>query len=807
MIDTLLRDVRYAARALARRPGFTAAVALTLALGIGATTAIFSVVNGVLLRALPFPQPDRLVTVWTNLPSWGHETASLPDYLDWKAQGSSFSRMSAFASSSDNLAAVGGEPERVPSGRVMPDFLATLGVSPAHGRSFTPEEFTYGSHYVVLLSHGLWTRRFGADAGIVGTTITLNTLPFTVVGIAPASLGEITPAQLWTPYVRNPANGPAGRRADFLNVIARLGPGASVARAQTEMSALARRLASEYPNTNDGVGIDVVPLHDQLVGSIKPALLVFAAAVGLVLLIACANVANLLLARATAREREMAVRMALGAGRGRLLRQLLAESLLLAVIGGVLGLLLAVWGVQALKAAAPPNLPRVDRIGLDVVALGFTAVASLLTGALFGVVPALRASSTSVNGALTAGGRAGIGGGRGDRLRGVLVLTQVALALLLLVGSGLLLRTFERLQRVELGFDETGVLTAQIVLPTAKYQGGQRQYAFFRELRGRVAALPGVETVGLSTDVPLDGGYGYNTFSIVGRPSEAPTDAAQDAVPTVAEAEYFDALEIPLLAGRMFGAQDTENAPRVALVNREMMQKHFAGKSPVGERITFGNPNDTSGWRTIVGVVGSTRLEAVGQESYPQIYIPMAQNPTSNTYVVVRTAGEATLLAPALRRELAALDPAQPLSDVKSMEQRVASSIEQSKLNSVLTGLFAVVALALASIGIYGVISYAVAQRTREIGIRMALGATRSDVLKLIVRQGMTPAALGVLIGVVASLAVTRLMGKLLYGVSATDPVVFGAVCALLSIVAFGACVAPARRASRVDPNVALRND
>ena len=806
-MDTILRDLRYAARSLTRRPGFTAAVALTLALGIGANTAIFSVVNGVLLRPLPFPEPARLMTLWTNLPSWGNESASLPDYTDWKAQGSSFAAMTAYANASDNLAAVGGDPERVPSGRVMPEFFGTLGIALVHGRNFTQEEFVFGSHRVAILSHGLWTGRFGSDRGIVGRTITLNTLAYTVVGIAPPALGEIGRAQLWTPYARNPESGPPGRRADFLYVIARLKPGVTEARAQAEMDAVARRLASEYPGTNQGVGIDVVALHDQLVGSIKPALLVFAAAVGLVLLIACANVANLLLARATAREREMAVRVALGAGRGRLLRQLLAESLLLAVTGGLLGLVLAVWGVQALKAAAPSTLPRLDQVRLDAAALAFTAGASLLTGVMFGLAPALSASYTAIHGALTAGGRSAIGGGRGDRLRGVLVLAQVALALLLLVGSGLLIRTFQRLQRVDLGFNETGVLTAQIVLPTAKYQGGQRQLAFFEELRGRLAALPGVDVVGLSTDVPLDGGYGYITFSVIGRPSDGPNVTARDAVPTIADAEFFRAVDIPLLSGRMFGPQDGANAPRVALVNQEMVRKHFGGQSPIGERITFGNPNDTSAWRTIVGVVGSTRLEGVGQESYSQVFAPPAQNPGPNTYVVLRTTGDPLLLAPAVRRELAALDPAQPISDVRSMEQRVASSISQSKLNSILIGLFAAVALALASIGIYGVISYAVAQRTREIGIRVALGATTSDVLKLIVRQGMTPAALGVLLGVVASLGATRLMGSLLYEVSATDPLVFGSVCALLMLVALGACLAPARRASRVDPNVALRND
>jgi putative ABC transport system permease protein len=370
-----------------------------------------------------------------------------------------------------------------------------------------------------------------------------------------------------------------------------------------------------------------------------------------------------------------------------------------------------------------------------------------------------------------------------------------------------LIRTFDRLQRVDLGFREAGVLTAQVVLPAAKYQGGDRQRAFFEELRGRIAALPGVQAVGLSTDVPLDGGYGYNTFAIVGRPNDGPNVNAQDAVPTVADAEFFKALGIPLLAGRLFGPGDVRGAPRVVVVNREMVVKHFGGRSPLGERITFGNPNDSTGWRTIVGVVGSTRLEAVGKESYSQVFVPVAQNPGPSSYLVARTSGDALQLAPALRRELAALDPAQPISDVKSMEQRVASSISQSKLNSVLIALFAAVALALASIGIYGVIAYAVAQRTREIGIRIALGATAASVLHLVVRQGMTPALLGVVVGVGAAFGATRLMGSLLYGVSATDPVVFGVVCLLLMLVALAACLVPARRASLVDPNVALRND
>jgi len=478
-MDTILRDLRYAVRALARQPGFTLAVSLTLALGIGANTAIFSVVNGVLLRALPYPNDRQLMTVWTRFAAGGHETASMPDFTDWKAQNSSFAAMSAFANSNDNLAAPGGDPERVPSARVIADYFATLGVSPAAGRWFLPDEFVFGSHRVVVLSHGLWERRFGANPAIVGQTITLNARPYTVVGVAPASMRLPARAHLWAPFAVDPSSPPLSRRGDFLSVIARLKPGVSQARAQADMDALGRRLATAYPATNARVGVLIISLHDQLVGQIRPALLVFSGAVALVLLIACANVANLLLARATGRDREMAVRAALGAARARLVRQMLTESLVLSIAGGALGLLMAWWGVQALKAAAPPTLPRLDEVGIDPIALVFTAFAVVVTGVLFGIAPALRGSAFALHATLSAGGRSGIGGGRGERLRGLLVVAQVALALVLLVGSGLLVRTFSRLQQVDLGFAPGNVLTAQVVLPGATYTGDARLLAFY----------------------------------------------------------------------------------------------------------------------------------------------------------------------------------------------------------------------------------------------------------------------------------------------------------------------------------------
>ena len=806
-MDTMLRDLRYALRTLLRQPGFSIAVALTLALGIGANTAIFSIVNGVLLRHLPYPDDGQLMTVWTRMSNGEHETASMPDYVDWKAQSSSFSRMTAYANSNDNLAAPGADPERVPSARVIADYFTTLGVTPAAGRWFVPDEFVFGSHRVVVLSHALWVRRFGANPGIVGQTITLNARPYTVVGVAPESARLPARAQLWAPFAVDPSSPPQSRRGDFLSVVARLKPGISQARAQSDMDAIGRRLAAAYPATNARVGVLVISLHDQLVGQIRPALLVFSGAVALVLLIACANVANLLLARATAREREMAVRAALGAGRSRLVRQMLTESLVLAVAGGLLGLALAWWGVQGLKAAAPPTLPRLDEVGLDPVALTFTAIAVVVTGFLFGIAPALRGSGYALQSTLVAGGRAGIGGGSGERLRAVLVVAQVALALVLLVGSGLLVRTFAQLQQVDLGFDPGHVLTAQVVLPGVKYDNDARMLAFFNSLRDRVTATPGVAVAGFTSDVPLAGGYSYLSFDIVGKPAPQPGQSSPDAVSTVATAEYFSAMRIPLLSGRLFTPSDGPNAPRVVVVNKDLVQKAFGGRDPIGQRITFGNLSDSTSWLTIVGVVGSTRLEGVGLESYPQAFTPLAQTPVPYVYVVARTTGDPLALTGALRREVVALDPSLPISSIQSMDQRAASSVAQFRLNSIIVTLFAGVALVLASIGIYAVISYAVAQRTREIGIRMALGAASADVLRLVVRDGMTPAVIGVTLGAMGAFGITRLMRSLLYGVSATDPVVFGLVATALVLVALGACWVPARRAARVDPNVALRNE
>jgi putative ABC transport system permease protein len=803
-MDNLRQTLRYAMRTFVRRPGFTAAVTLTLALGIGANTAIFSFVNGILLRPLPYPAADRLVTLWTMLPEWGKEVASWPDYNDWKSQSTVFTRVAGYANSSVNLSSDDEAPERLASAVVTEGLFETLGISPMIGRQFTSGDFVFGAHRVAILSHDLWVRRFASNPAIVGKTILLSARPYLVVGIAPPAMRLPERAQLWTPYALTPDNAPNGRRSDFLAVVARLKPDASAEKAQTEMNAIAKRLGDAYPQTNTNVGIGVIPLQRELVGNVRDALLVFGAAVGLVLLIACANVANLLLARSTSREREMAVRSALGAGRTRLIRQLLVESVLLSALGAVVGLLLAIWGVQGLTGLVRGSLPRLYEVKIDLAALLFTGVTAVLTGLLFGLAPALRLSGMTLASAIAEGGRGAIGG-RGDRLRAGLVLAQVALALMLLAGSGLLVKSFRQLQRVDLGFDDSHALAVQVALPGAKYGTPQQRSAFFEALTTRLVAEPGVQTIGLTSDVPLSTSYDYITVAIIGRPQPAAGERTPDAIPTIADTGYFRALRIPLLEGRMFGPEDRPTSPRVAVVNREFVQRYLRGQPAIGERITFGNPSDSTQWLTIVGIVGTTRLAGVGKDSYPQVFAPFSQTPNGSMYVVLRTAGNPLAVVSSVRRDVTAVDPTQPIADIRSMEQRVDDNIAQSRLSSLLVGFFALVALALASIGIYGVISYAVAQRTREIGIRIALGATTGEVLRLVVRQGMTPAILGIALGLAGAFMTTRLMSKLLFGVSPTDPLIFAGVTVVLTAVALVACWLPARRAARVDPVTALR--
>ncbi len=799
MMDTLLQDLRYALRTLRRHPGFATVVVLTLAIGIGANTAIFSVINGVLLRPLPYREPDQLVMLWTMLPNFGREASSLPDFRDWRDQNTSFGDVAASVTS--DLAVTGeGEPERVPTASVTANFFRTLGVAPGHGRAFSPEEEVPDSR-VVIVSHGFWRERLGGRASVLGESIRLSGIPYTIVGIAPEGFRFGEDVRLWVPL--NTANPNAGRRSDFLTVIARLKPGISIERAQADLGAIMVRLGEQYANSNLGVKAQVISLQEQFVGDIRLALLVFMAAVGLVLLIACANVANLMLARAAVREREMAVRAALGAGRGRLIRQTLTESVVLSLAGAVVGILLAIWAVAALRHAPAGNLPRVEAIAVDGRALAFTLTVSLAIGVLFGLAPALRLAATALGGTLAGGARAVTGGTGLRELRGILVLAEVALAVLLLVGAGLLIRSFDHLQRVDVGVQPEGVLTAFLVAPAVKYPEMSHVTAFYDRLTEELRRAPGVRDVALINNPPVSGGAGYSTFAVDGRPNPAPGEPSPDAQPYRATPEFFRALSIPVIRGRAFTAEDREGAVRVAAINQTMARKHFLGEDPLGRRLST-NGQD---WYTIVGIVGDTRQEGVSREPYAQMYFPYAQGPRRGMYVIVRTAGDPLAAIGTLRQTVKSLDPEIPLADIASARQLIDRSIAQPRVNAALLAVFAAVALALAAVGIYGVLSYAVAQRTREIGVRMALGARPADVLRLVVQQGMLPVVMGLGLGLVGALGATRVMRRLLFGVEPVDPVTFVAIAVVLTGVALLATVIPARRAARVDPMVALRTD
>ncbi|HEY0970925.1 MAG TPA: ABC transporter permease [Gemmatimonadales bacterium] len=796
-MEALLQDVRYALRTLRRNIGFTAAAVLTLALGIGANAAIFGIVNGVLLRPLPYAEPDRLVMMWGTYPEFGRTSTSLPDFLDWREGAASFESMAASHGGTYNLTGTG-EPEQLTASRVTANFFGTLGVHPVLGRGFLPDEDRGGDN-VAVLSHGLWRRRFGGDPSILGRAIQLSGQPYTVVGVAPEGFRFMDEVDLWTPTNLDME---VPRRAEFLTVFGRLRPGVTVERADAELAGVLARLAREFPQTNATIGSEVVSMHTDFVGDVRTALLVFSGAVGLVLLIACANVANLLLARATAREREMAVRTAIGAGRGRIVRQLLTESVVIALLGAALGLAIAVAGVALLRGSQAELLPRIQEVRVDGAVVLFALALAVATGILFGLAPALRLSRGAVHDSLKEGAR-GATGGAAARIRNALVLSEVALALVLLVGAGLLVRSFERLNQVDLGFDPGSVLTYELLLPSAKFEDVEQLPVAYDELLERTRAIPGVSAVAVSNNLPM-GGAGYLSFTIEGR--TPPPDAFEDIQPFNVTPGHFSVLRIPLRAGRLIEARDAAGAPPVAVVNEELVRRFLDGRDPIGRRITFGDPsNPETTWMTIVGVVGNVAQEGVTAAPYPQLYRSLHQFPGRGVFVSMRTAGDPDAVAGAARRALRALDPELPLTDLMTMEQRVSADLARPRVSVALLGVFAGIALLLAAIGIYGVISYAVAQRTREIGIRMALGASTADVRRLVVRQGMAPALIGIAVGVVGALAVTRVMSSLLYGVSATDPVTFVGVPVVLAVIALAAAYVPARRATLVEPVNALR--
>jgi putative ABC transport system permease protein len=804
-METLLNDVRYGVRMLVRNPGFTVVSVIALALGIGANAAIFSVVNGVLLSPLPFKEPERLMMIReTKLPQFPEFSVASGNFLDWKKQNTVFERLVAFRGSSLNLIGTG-DPERLRGLKVTEGFFAMLGAQPQLGRDFLLEEDQPGRNNVVILSHGLWQRRFGADPQILNQTITLSGQSYTVIGVMPLEFrfgGADDEIELWTPMAFT-AQDAQNHGGHSVAAIGQLKPGIALDQARAEMSTIAGRLAVQYPEANTGWNVKLIPLLEFTVRTIKPALIVLLVAVAFVLLIACANVANLLLARAAGRQKEIATRTALGAGRWRIVRQLLTESMLLSLAGGAVGLFLAKWGTDLLLTLAPPELPRMDNVSIDGRALAFTAAITFLTALIFGLVPALQASKPNLNETMKDAARGSTEGGRRKLIRSTLVVLEVASALVLLVGAGLMIKSFWRLQNVDPGFNPDNALSATVSLPKAKYAEEAQQVAFFQQLIERVGALPGVQAAGASCVVPMTGNDIVLGFEIDGRPPLPPGSSQSTNFYSVSS-DYFKAMDIPLRRGRVFTAQDTKDSPRVAVINETMAKKIFPDEDPIGKRIRFGD-SDKNPEFEIVGIVGDVKQYGLDQPTTMQTYEPYTQQTFPYMTLVVRTAGDPTNLGAVIRSEILKLDKEQPATNIKTLNEFFSISIAQQRFSVVLLGVFAAVALVLAAVGIYGVLSYAVTQRTHEIGIRMALGAESRDVFRLVVGRGMLLSLIGVAGGLAAAFALTRLMESLLFGVTATDTVTFASVAGVLLAVALLACYIPARRATKVDPLVALR--
>ncbi len=805
-MSLLWQDVRYGARGLLRSPSFTLVAVLTLTLGIGANTAVFSVVNAVLLRSLPYEHPNRLVAVWAHdiKADEDHSYFSIAAVNDFRAQNRSFESLTGFSPRwSFNLQGEG-EPERIYGFFASANFLETLGVAPLRGRGFTAADDRAGAPLTAILSYGLWQRRFGGDPNIVGRAIHLDDGPVTVIGILPADFqfldgtarGEAV--EIWLPLELNPFV-QRGRQVRLCSMIGRLRPTVTRQQAQAEFSSITAQFAKQYPDTDANIGANLVMLQEEVVGRARPLLLALAGAVGLVLLIACANVANLLLARATARHRTLAIRAAMGAGRGRLVRELLTESTLLSLLGAAGGVALAMWGVRVLVALAPAALPRREEITVDGVVLLFTLTVALLTSALFGLVPALQASRVQVSDALKEGSR-GTGGGGRHRMRSALVVAEVALSLVVVIGASLLIRSFIKLQGVDPGFSTENVVSMDL---SSLGSDPARRSALMEELYARLGALPGLTAAGESSRLPLAGvgGNPRSKLQIERRP--LPPGEQPEIDFRRASRGYFRAMNIPLLAGRMFQESDDARpeSPAVALINQAAVETFFPGEDPLGQRVTFGGGQ----WFTIIGIVGSIRHDGLGTPPRPEGYTHTLQGPLNNPQLVVRTAGDAAAAIGSIRGVVRAVDPNIVVSRVSTMEEVRYQSLSGPRFNTILFGVFAVLALALGLVGIYGVMAYTVTQRTHEIGIRMALGAQPRDVLRMVVAHGMKLAGAGALIGLAVALGVTRVMGALLFETSPTDPVTFSVVVLLLVGVALLACAIPARRATRVDPLIALR--
>ena len=806
LLADFIQDLRYAARMQRKNPAFTIVAIIALALGIGANTAIFSVVNTVLLRPLPYKDPERLVMVWEDASRHGYprDTPAAANFVDWRDQNTVFEGMAAIADQSFNLTGAG-DPERLKGRLVSANLIALLGVEPQIGRTFTSTEDQPGSNRVVLLSHLLWQRRFGGDSGIVGKPLNLNGETYTVIGVMPPRFQfPSIDDDIWTPIAFS-AEAAANRDTHYLQVIARLKPGTTLEQAQTEMSTIAARLQQQYPQSNTDLGAAVTSLHEHTVGDIKPALLILLGSVGLVLLIACANVANLLLARAAVRQKEIAVRVALGARRWRLVRQFLTESVLLATLGGVVGLGIAYGGLILLRAFIPENISQAKQVSIDPRVLGFTLLVSTITGLIFGLAPALQAARFNQTETLKEGGRDSATGSSGKRIRGLLVMAEVAVSLVLLIGAGLLINSFLRLRNVDPGFRTDNLLTMKLDLPQPKYEEFARRTAFFTDLLQRVESLPGVKSAAVTSNLPLYRQGNSISVSIEGRPAPPPGQELI-VVTRMISTGYFDTMSIPLLSGRSFSDQDAATSPRVAVISETMARRFWPGEDPIGKRLGTGRIQRPEDWTQVVGVVKDVRQFELTAEPLPQMYLPYKQRgffvPED---LVVKTDVDAASMAATVRNAVWEIDKDQPVSNIRTMEEILLESIARQRFSMLLLAIFAAVALTLAAVGIYGVMSYSVAQRTHEIGIRMALGAQTGAVLKLAVGYGLKLVIAGVVIGLIAAFALTRVMSTLLYGVTATDPTTFTLISLLLVGVAALASYIPARRATKVDPIIALR--
>lgn len=819
-MENLLLDIRYSVRTLLKNPGFTVVVIITLALGIGANTALFSIVNGVILRPLPFPEPDRLVAVWEKVPNekQSRHRVTAANFFDWRDQSQSFEEMAAFGAAALSLTGAG-EPEQLRGARVTNGYFRVLGVESVAGRSFVAEESRTGAPSVVIISEGLWQRRFGADPELIGKSITLNDTSYTVIGVMPTGLYPTWPVatakfsflpeqqQFWVPIAET-AQSRTNRRSHVLGVIGRLKRGVTLEQAQSEMESIAAGLAEQYPQTNAGESVMLNPFVDEMIGNVREALLILFGAVGFVLLIACANVASLLLARLAARRKEVAIRAALGAGRIRLVRQFLTEGLLLSLAGGSIGVALAAFGTDLILKLVPLEIPRLSQTSLDRDVLLFTLMISIVTALVFGLAPAWQATRGDLNRSLREGGRSSSSAEGRQRFRKILVAAQIGLAVTLVIGAGLLIRSFIELQQVSPGFKPDNVLVADITIPSTRYSEIHQVSEFYSRLLERVREIPGVESVSTAYDHPLEANW-IDTFSIEGRPAPVSGESLSGWMRPVG-AGYFRTLGVEILRGREFTDQDDVRHSGAVVINESFAQTHFPDEDPVGKRLILSTPRGMWGdvvptTFEIVGIVGNEKFLGVNAASEPAFYVPDKQFPQTSMQLMVRSKGDPLAIVSSIRDAVWSVDPDQAIARIDTMEALLAAQLAQYRFNMVLMGMFGAAALALASIGVFGLLSYQVAQRTHEFGVRMALGAAPRNVFGLVVRQGIALTIVGLIAGLIASIALTRLLASLLFGVTAIDPLTFAGVGVLLAAVALVACLIPARRATKVDPMVALR--